>query len=143
MYAIPSRSTLTRSLLSQEYERVTDAVKQMLLDVEYVTLTTDSWTSNSTEAFVAVTAHFITKAWKMESILFDCSRFTGSHTGLQIRRAVIEICEEWGVANKVHAIVTDNASNMTSAVALLGFAHLPCLAHTIFPSQHNSVGQIC
>jgi len=39
--------------------------------------------------------------------------------------------EEWGLEEKDPAIVTDNASNMTSAAKLAGILHVKCFAHTL------------
>ena len=37
----------------------------------------------------------------------------------------------WGLTSKVNAFVTDNARNMTAAVALTSFPHIPCIAHCL------------
>ncbi|GFS02295.1 zinc finger BED domain-containing protein [Elysia marginata] len=39
--------------------------------------------------------------------------------------------QNWGIAEKVFAIVTDNASNMVSAVHQLKVRHISCFAHTL------------
>ena len=64
-YRIPSRNMITTELLPAAYNNAKDRVKDMLADAEAVTLTTDSWTSLTTESYVAVTCHFITSDLKM------------------------------------------------------------------------------
>lgn len=131
-YQLPSRFTVSRSLLGNKFDEVCEKMVAVLdNEVDYVTLTTDMWTSNSTESFIAVTAHFVTKQWKLKSMLLDCSRFVGSHTNTEIRDKILLICRKWGLQDKVHAIVTDNAANIKLAVKKLGWPHLPCLAHTL------------
>lgn len=130
-YELPSRFTISRSLLVNKYEDVCAKMSVVLNGVEFVTLTTDMWTSSSTESFMAVTAHFVSNDWKLHSMLLDCSRFVGAHTNNEIRDSIYQICRRWNLHDKVHAIVTDNAANIKLAVKRLGWAHLPCLAHTL------------
>ena len=55
---------------------VTDRVKAMLDDTDAVTITTDGWTSLCTESYIAVTCHFITSDFKLDSCLLQCNKFT-------------------------------------------------------------------
>lgn len=130
-YILPSRKRMTNELLPAKYDEVSNRVKEQLANAEFVTITTDMWTSISTEAFIAVTAHFVTQNWQLKSMLLDCCRFEGTHTGEHIRSGISNICQEWGIEDKVQAIVTDNARNMLCAVDLLAFSHWPCFAHTL------------
>lgn len=128
---LPSRKKITNTLLAAKYATVSERVKCELADVEFVSITTDMWTSNSTESFVAVTAHFVTQQWQLKTLLLNCVRFEGSHTSENIKSGVLDVCTEWGIQQKVQAIVTDNARNMIRAVELLEFKHWPCFAHTL------------
>lgn len=115
----------------------------MLSEVEYVTLTTDMWTSScKTESYVAVTAHYVTKDWQLASVWLDCCRFVGAHTAPDIRNEIFAICRRWGVERKINAIVTDNAANMKAAVALLGWDWLPCLAHTLNLAVKDAINAV-
>lgn len=129
-YKLPSRFAISRTLLVNKYEDACTKMKATLASVEHVTLTTDMWTSNNTESFVAVTAHFITKDWKLQSVLLDCGRFIGAHTHVEIQHSILDICRTYGIDRKIHAIMTDNAANIKLAVDKLGFSHLSCMAHT-------------
>lgn len=106
-------------------------VKRMLGEVEFLTLTTDMWTSNQTESYLALTGHYISKDWQTKSVLLACNRFVGPHTAIDIKNAVLQICQRWGIEGKINAIVSDNAANVVKSVEGLGWPHLPCLAHTL------------
>ena len=39
--------------------------------------------------------------------------------------------KKWDITKKTQFLVTGNARNMVSAVKQTGFAHIPCLAHSL------------
>lgn len=102
-----------------------------LNNAQYVTLTTDGWTSLSNESFISVTVHFITKQWELMSCILTCVDYSESHTSQNMYDLLRNVCTEWGIIEKVHFVVTDNASNMKAAIKLTNWFHIPCLAHTL------------
>lgn len=54
----------------------------------------------------------------------------GQHTADNICAQINRIAEEWGITDKILAVVTDNGANMVAAVWKGGWAHYPCFAHT-------------
>ncbi|XP_036320336.1 zinc finger BED domain-containing protein 1-like [Rhagoletis pomonella] len=69
-YHIPSRTFLTKKLLPQVYEERVNEVKQILSEANFVCLTTDAWTSLTSESFVSLTAHFISNIWQQKKFGF-------------------------------------------------------------------------
>ena len=53
------------------------------------------------------------------------------HTAENISADLIKIANEWGVADKICCIITDNAANMMAASRLTQWRHIPCFAHTL------------
>ncbi|XP_005110616.1 zinc finger BED domain-containing protein 4-like [Aplysia californica] len=96
-----------------------------------VTLTTDIWTSRRTQAFITVTAHFMSPAWELMSCVLETPRIAEAHTAANIAVILAEVMENWRIRDKVVAIVTDNASNMVAAIEQLKIRHMPCFAHTL------------
>jgi len=45
------------------------------------------------------------------------------HTAEHIAGELRRVTDEWGISNKVAAIVIDNASNMVAAVRITGWIH--------------------
>ena len=103
----------------------------MLEEAEFLTITTDTWTSLCVENYMTVTAHYVDKEWCFKSILLECFNFPQQHTAENIRNELLTILQNWNVSERVHTVVTDNARNVTAAVKLTGWNHLPCLAHTL------------
>lgn len=60
-YILPSRTTVSEKLVPMLAGKVEDAIKKELTDVSHVTVTTDTWTSASTDCYEAVTCHFINR----------------------------------------------------------------------------------
>lgn len=132
-YIIPSRKTVSNSLLPQMYEVVVQNVKLQLQNVSAVCLTTDGWTSRNNQSFVAVTAHFIDprKEIDLSTVLLGCTSFPLKHTAKNLALFLKDIVAEWGLSQNVAAVVTDNAANMKLAITNCGWRRLSCFAHTI------------
>lgn len=130
-YQLPSRTTLSRTLLPQLYEDVLQKAKLLLSETEFVSLTTDRWTSMTTERYVSLTAHYIPKSWELKSLLLDCIPFGERHTGENLAAELKRVVQEWGFNEKIVGVVTDGAANMKLAIRLTKWEHLSCFAHTI------------
>ena len=122
---------ITRELLFDCYRDTFQNVTALIESIESVCLTIDTWTSATTENYLAVTAHFLNRDFQMESCLLDCSKFGERHTQENLKQELIRITKEWKIEDKVMLIVTDNAANIVNAVKLAKFKHLPCFAHTL------------
>ncbi|RXN08539.1 zinc finger BED domain-containing 1-like protein [Labeo rohita] len=128
-YQLPSRSTLIRNL-EEQYDTTKTSLKKKMEEADHISVTTDMWTSINTEAYLAVTAHFIIDDSLM-SCLLDVHRFPQRHTADEIAAALHEIFRDFNIENKVGCVVTDNAANMVAAVKKLVLRHMPCFAHTL------------
>lgn len=66
--------------------------------------------------------------------------FTGSHAPSAISEAFGEMFETRKMhESKVHAVVRDNARNMSKAMTDSGLASFGCMAHTLQPAVHYGV----
>ncbi len=93
-------------------------------------LTCDGWTSRATDPYVTITSHFISNEWELVSHVLQTRALHGSHTGSNKANLLTEAIHEWGLTDKVLAIVTDNAANMLLAVSLMESSlHVGCFAH--------------
>nr|CAI5833579.1 unnamed protein product [Callosobruchus analis] len=117
-YSLPSRKTVSYSLIPQ-------------LEASAVCLTTDGWTSIENEGFTAVTAHFIDNDTKLISKLLECIIYNERHTAENLCSFLKGVIHEWELSNKITAVVSDNATNITAAVRLVDWRHVPCFTHTI------------
>ena len=106
-------------------------MKAELAEVEYSALTTDLWSSRTTQGYITVTCHFISSDWKLSSIVLDTLPVDGAHTAENLAAELMSVASEWGITDKIVCLVTDNASNIVAAVRLNGWKHMPCFAHTL------------
>jgi zinc finger BED domain-containing protein 1 (E3 SUMO-protein ligase ZBED1) len=69
-------------LLENKYNNARNALKDEIGEANTVALTTDCWTSLTTEAYMTVTCHFVTPDWKLRSVVL-CTESTQDerHTG--------------------------------------------------------------
>lgn len=130
-YSLPSRKTLTNSLLPAIHSELLDKIKLALLDAPAVCLTCDAWTNINNVSFYALTAHYIDQTTCLRSCLIECSEFSNRHTSRNIAAWVNEVLERFAIRNKICAVITDNAANMKAAVTELTLRHLGCFAHTL------------
>lgn len=141
-YQLPNRKTVTNTLLPAKYEEIYNKTKEELKEVDSVTLTTDCWTSSTTESFLAVTAHFLTKNFELKHRVLGCESFSESHTSANLASAIRNILVEWDLENKVLIFISDNAANIKKAIKEeLRQKHFGCYAHTINLIAQNSIKQ--
>ena len=96
-----------------------------------VSLTSDMWTSNNMDAFLAVTAHFIDPQTCLKSCLLGVMHFPQSHTSAKIASVKRSLVDEWGITSKITCLVTDGAANMVACRKALKLHHSICVAHSI------------
>lgn len=119
-YAIPTRKHMTEVAVPKVYTEVKTAILESLKSAERVALTCDGWTSRATDPYVTITSHFISNQWALLSNVLQTRALHESHTGSNIANLLREAINEWGLTEKVPAIVTDNAANML-LLSVVGF----------------------
>ena len=124
-YVVPSRTFVMNSL-KQRYAAMKHTLQESFRLCGSVALTTDIWTSRATQAYITITAHYITEEWKIQSYVLCTCEMPERHTGINIATRIREAAETWNIDDE-HV----NASNMSAAVNILEWNHLPCFAHTL------------
>lgn len=130
-YHLPSRFHLSNHVLPHMYDLEKNKMFNALEEAESVSLTTDTWTSNNTEGYMAITAHYITKECVQKSILLGCAQLSERHTAVNLKEEMLKVAKFWNIETKVHTVTTDNAANIVAAVRETGWTHIPCMAHTL------------
>ena len=54
-------------------------MKASLHSVEFMTCTTDIWTSRASDAYISLTCHFIDQDFTMSYYNLECKHFPGAH----------------------------------------------------------------
>ena len=97
-----------------------------------VSLTMDLWTSRSRKGYLGVTCSFVDKNWKLTEVTLTVQYVPYPHTADHIRNTLEDIINYWDLNGKIHAITTDNASNMKKAIAnMKGVMWQNCSSHTL------------
>ena len=64
------------------YDQAKKKLVDFLAEVDSsLALTTDIWTSMSNDAYITVTAHWISSEWEIKCFVLATKEFPGSHTG--------------------------------------------------------------
>lgn len=139
LYSVLSRKQLTTKLLPQEYDIIYSKLKSMLGTVADLSITTDMWTSDCNKSHITVTCRFIFDHHLYSPVLATREVFDG-HTGIIIATTLKNVFNEWGIADKIVTIVSDNGSNIKNAINehLLKYHH-PCVAHTLNLSINEAI----
>jgi hypothetical protein len=120
-------------------------IKSMLsVCPERICLTFDLWTSLTTNRYICLTAHFISKDWILTKrvLIHLCPP---SYNGNSLSDMILNLLQEWGINKKIFTITLDNASVNDHCVELLKqklnikrallcegeFLHLHCCAHIL------------
>ena len=132
-YKIPSRKYFTDNVLPKIKENIDTKLAQSLKDVEFLSLTTDIWSTNLlNESLISMTAHWIGGEFKRTSAVLHAQKIKGSHTGIAICRILESMLENWKISkSRIHMVVADNASNMKKALREGHFEAQGCFAHTL------------
>ncbi|XP_069107328.1 E3 SUMO-protein ligase ZBED1-like [Argopecten irradians] len=98
-----------------------------------VSLTSDGWTSRSTESYVTVTASLITPGWELLNYVLQTRTMPENPTAENIADVIKDALKEWKLPTVLGTppLVSDNASNMVKAGKILECIHIGCFAHTL------------
>ena len=152
--SVPSRKVIRDRLRGfvLEYQKET---LQRLPSGAKVSIALDCWTSPFQQAFVAITGYFLDQEWECREVLLGFEPISGSHTGVNLGRVVLQILQKHQIADRILAVTTDNASNNKILVAAVNdsiktlqletdstIIQVPCLAHVIQLSLIDLLGKI-
>ncbi|XP_055906324.1 E3 SUMO-protein ligase ZBED1-like [Eupeodes corollae] len=133
-YQLPSRKTVSNSLIPRLYEETKVKVQDALATASAVCVTTDGRTSNTQQSYIGITVHFIQEqqdTLSLESRLLGCIPYNESHTITNLGNMLSSELNKWNLEEKVCCVVTDNAYNVVGAVKFKKWNHFPCFAYSL------------
>ena len=65
----------------------------------------DAWIFPNYIAFLGITAHWISKDWKLKEILIGFHKLSGSHSGENLADAFVSCCDELNILLKVYIYI--------------------------------------
>ena len=109
----PPSTTHVSARIREDFEDGKVAVKKQLHGNILIALTTDIWTSRSTQSFATTTAHFLDQHWNLTTCVLETIHFPGHHTGILISQKIKDALAKYD--DDVSAVVHDEAANAVLA----------------------------
>jgi hypothetical protein len=75
-----------------------------------ISLTSDLWTSLTTDGYICLIAHFIDKNWALSKRVLNFSFMPPPHNDVSLAEKICSLLEEWGIDKNIFSITLDNAS---------------------------------
>src|SRR5947208_11104203 len=115
-----------------QHEAGIDALKSQFMQIQYISLTLDAWSSPAHLPYLGVTAHWLTSKFEPQEILLSMEELPYPHSAFEIQNHLFDLLYEWEINSKIIAITTDNGSNVKKACDNVSFGkRIPCAAHTL------------
>ena len=132
-YTVLSRKHFGKLILEQYMKGKALLAERLQVDALSLSLTTDIWTSSSTEAYISLTYHFLTSQWEFVDCILAAKCLP---TGENISATIMEVLTSYEIPeSSVSSIVHDQGSNMRRASDLLynekGWNSICCSAHML------------
>ncbi|KAL9680314.1 hypothetical protein QQ045_018192 [Rhodiola kirilowii] len=142
---LPCRNTV-KSHVTKIYENKKLKVQELLSRAKgRICLTSDLWSSHTTDGHLALTAHFLHNEWNLHKKILSFSHMPPPHTGNALVEKINSLICEWGIDKNLFSITLDNASandsfvdklkmqlNFRGLLLLNGqFFHVGCCAHIL------------
>ncbi|KAA8544887.1 hypothetical protein F0562_019719 [Nyssa sinensis] len=102
------------------YEIEKKKLKTLFKSINKVNITTDMWkSSNQKISYMVVTGHFIDSDWKLQKRVLNFFHVPPPHSGVIVANALQKCFIEWGIEDKVYAIIVDNSKYNDVALRVL------------------------
>jgi hypothetical protein len=123
-YLHPDAPLIYRNILKADLKnlhmREKKKVKFMLNGCpKMICLTSNMWTSLTTDEYMCLTSHFIDKNWILTKIVLNFLFMPPPHDDISLCEKTYNMLEEWGIETKGFTITLDNASSNDVCVGLL------------------------
>jgi len=86
-YKLPCKTTLRNKILPSLITEVNAKLQEILEQIEYVSLTTDLWSSLAGEGYITITCHFILDG-DLKTVVLETVQIEGSHTAELIEKHI-------------------------------------------------------
>lgn len=130
-YTVPSRKTLSDSAQTEVYQSCIEELHSNLKDVTSVVLTIDRWTSVKEEKCISVTAFYLNKNLEVQNNMLDSVSLAKNCSNDDLSSVLQQLIENWGLSNKILAVVTDGSEDIVCTVKNCNWNHIYCFAHML------------
>ncbi|GKE61336.1 zinc finger BED domain-containing protein RICESLEEPER 2-like protein, partial [Tanacetum coccineum] len=114
-----ARNTAKKQVL-KIYERERIKLKDKLEKVtSRICLTSDLWTSVTTDGYMTLTAHYVDEGWVLRKQVLNFRVVHPPHSGRVLAECINNFLKDWGIEKKVFTITLDNAAYNNGVVECL------------------------
>lgn len=97
-YTIPGRKHFSSTVIPSIYDKVINKIKNVSDKAEYISITTDMWSSTANVDYMSLTAHFLTEDMEQVHICLDVIPFPyESHNAANIAKFINDCLQQWGL----------------------------------------------
>ncbi|KAK0140604.1 Zinc finger BED domain-containing protein 1 [Merluccius polli] len=136
------RKYFSKTAIPNLYNEVRSNILTALSDIEYLSLTTDMWSSCNMMPYMSVTVHYVNKEWTLQSKCLQTSFMPERHTADNLEEALRGSINGWKIQEKqIARITTDNGANIVAAIRQLKWPWLSCFGHNLNLAITNSLAR--
>ena len=108
-------------------------VSKLIAGAKHISFTRDIWSSSvNITCLLSLTAHWMNDEFVKGSAVLHAQPIEEAHTGEHIAAQMEHMLQNWEIpCDKVHVIVSDNASNMIRAMSDAAFTHFGCFVYSL------------
>ncbi|XP_020250890.1 zinc finger BED domain-containing protein RICESLEEPER 2-like [Asparagus officinalis] len=140
-----SRNTAKTDLIKL-YKKEKGNLKQALkLVPSRICLTTDLWTSSTSDYYMSLTAHYVDDCWILQNKILALSHVSPPYSGAILVEKLFHLLKDWGIEKRIFTVTLDNASYNDVFMRILkyhpvledhfvsngDFLHVRCCAHIL------------
>ncbi|XP_034150871.1 zinc finger BED domain-containing protein 6-like [Esox lucius] len=129
-YNLPNKQAL-KKMVESRCDIINHNIMSQIEISNFVSLTSDMWTSIDKDSYISVTGHLIAENAQLSTFLLGISKLPENHKAIHIEEAKNQLVASWGLHSRVAAFVTETGGNMVGTVQKLGILQLPSFAHVL------------
>ena len=131
-YEPPSRKYISKTPIPRVYNNTKQKVVSDLSQMEYLSATTDCWSSQGMKPYLSYTVHYINDQWALQSCCLQTLYLPEDYTAINLAEGLEETLRSWSLdVTRQACITTDIASNIKRATEDLGWRHISCFGHNL------------
>ena len=105
-YKLPSRKYLTTKALPDLYSKTRETIMKEVSKAQFISGTTDLWSSSTMDPYISYTVHFVTEDWILSSYYLETLFLHQDHTGENIAEVLESILEAWNLKTDQQVCLT-------------------------------------
>ena len=129
-YTLPTRRTVATEIKKLDTNQK-EELKNQLESAEWVTITTDLWSSRAVVSYMAVTCHFLSATDELTTKALSVQSFHARETNENIKERLLGVLGEYNITEKVLCACSDRGGNVKKAIIEAGIKLIACFAHVL------------